>query len=316
MEQYDVTTEDGYILGVFRIPGTAANPSPVGKPVVFVQHGLLCSSADWVVMGPGKALAYLLADAGYDVWLGNARGNTNSRRHITLNPDTSSHFWDFSWHEIGVYDLPAMIDFTLSRTGASSLHYAGHSQGTTSFFIMGSLRPEYNAKIRSMHALAPVAFMSNLASPFIRVLAPFVNTIEWVVGMMGINEFLPSSDLMTQGGGLLCRDTSSIQELCANVLFLIGGFNSEQLNRSTIPAILENTPAGASVGQLVHYAQGVNSARFRQYDHGLIGNMQRYGSTSPPDYPLGRVTAPVALHFSDNDWLAAVVVSFNYLVLI
>jgi lysosomal acid lipase/cholesteryl ester hydrolase len=108
----------------------------------------------------------MLADAGYDVWMGNARGNKNSRYHEWLSPN-SEVFWDFSWHEIGQFDLPAMIDYTLGQTGQSKLHYAGHSQGTTSFFVMASLKPEYNDKIITMHALAPVAFMSNLVSPFV-----------------------------------------------------------------------------------------------------------------------------------------------------
>jgi len=100
VEEYFVNTPDGYILKVFRIPGSPDSPAAVGKPVAFVQHGLLCSSADWVVLGKGKALAYLLADAGYDVWLGNARGNTNSRKHLYLSPE-GQEFWSFSWHEIG-----------------------------------------------------------------------------------------------------------------------------------------------------------------------------------------------------------------------
>ena len=48
----------------------------VERPVVFLQHGLMASSADWVLSGPGHALAYQLWEAGYDVWLGNFRGNT------------------------------------------------------------------------------------------------------------------------------------------------------------------------------------------------------------------------------------------------
>ena len=46
-EEYTVQTADGYLLGVQRIPhGRGEQPS--SRPVVFVQHGLLSSSADWL----------------------------------------------------------------------------------------------------------------------------------------------------------------------------------------------------------------------------------------------------------------------------
>lgn len=303
-ESHEVVTGDGYVLTMHRIPFARNATTNNGIPV-FLQHGLLCSSADWLVTGPDQALAYYLADVGYDVWMGNARGNTHSRKHQWISPETKE-FWDFSWHEIGMFDLPAMIDYILETAGAPRLHYAGHSQGTTSFFIMTSMRPEYNDKIITAHMLAPVAFMSNLVSPFVRALAPFVDQVEWIMNMLGVYEFMPTSDMMEKGGYLICRDESPFQDVCANVLFLIGGFNSAQLDRSLIPEILANTPAGAAVGQMVHYGQGVNSGKFRQFDHGITENIKRYGSITPPDYPLEKISCPLALHYSDNDWLAAV----------
>lgn len=53
----------------------------------------------------------------------------------------------------GQIDLPAMIDYAIAVSKQSALHYIGHSQGTTSFFVMASLRTDMNAKIKSMHAL-------------------------------------------------------------------------------------------------------------------------------------------------------------------
>ena len=53
-EEYKVTTADGYVLTVHRI----SNSSPVGsqsKQVVFLQHGLLSSSADWIIGDRKKA---------------------------------------------------------------------------------------------------------------------------------------------------------------------------------------------------------------------------------------------------------------------
>jgi hypothetical protein len=79
VETHVVATVDGYLLQVHRVPGGRAGGRG-GRPV-FLQHGLLSSSADWVVTGPRHALAFLLADRGYDVWMGNFRGGTVATQH-------------------------------------------------------------------------------------------------------------------------------------------------------------------------------------------------------------------------------------------
>lgn len=71
-----------------------------------------------------------------------------------------------------------------------------------------------------------------------------------------------------------------------------------------LPVILSHTPAGASTHTLIHFAQGINSGEFRQFDYGKKGNMREYQQPSPPKYDLSKVTAPVSLYYSDNDWLA------------
>lgn len=48
-EVHKIITEDGYILEVHRI----ANP---GKQPVILTHGLLASSADWIINGPNHSL--------------------------------------------------------------------------------------------------------------------------------------------------------------------------------------------------------------------------------------------------------------------
>jgi len=98
-----------------------------GGVPVFFQHGLF-SSADTWAMNEGRSPAYRAAHEGYDVWLGNNRGNNYSRGHDTLSPvKTPKEFFDYSFYELGQYDAPTQIDYVLKKTGHSKLSYVGHS---------------------------------------------------------------------------------------------------------------------------------------------------------------------------------------------
>lgn len=55
-EVHDVTTNDGYILEMHRISGSPTSPPRAGKQPVFLMHGLLDSSATWILMKPKSGL--------------------------------------------------------------------------------------------------------------------------------------------------------------------------------------------------------------------------------------------------------------------
>ncbi|KAJ0173917.1 hypothetical protein K1T71_010063 [Dendrolimus kikuchii] len=295
VENHEVITEDGYKLTVFRIPRSG--------PVVFLMHGLLGSADDFVISGVESGLAFLLAEEGYDVWMGNARGNKHSRRHVALTPQ-SANFWDFSWHEIGVYDLPAMIDYILYVTKQDALKYIGHSQGTTSFFVMASEKPEYNEKISLMIALSPVAFMSKARAPIVRLLAPGTPFFNIIFRGLGLHEFLPDNIIIRILKKLLCGFGPVVEIICSNVIFLMAGFDFGQLNATNLPVIYGHVPSGSSMKQFAHYGQGIVSGDFRMFDYGSYENLERYGQEIPPTYALDRITTPVSLFYSESDWLA------------
>ncbi|CAH1645431.1 unnamed protein product [Spodoptera littoralis] len=302
VQEHRVQTDDGYILKMIRIENKG--------PPVFLMHGLLMSADDWLTAGLKDSLAYQLASEGYDVWMGNARGNKHSREHVSISPETLE-FWEFSWNEIGIYDLPAMIDYVINTTNKENLMYIGHSQGTTAFFVMCSEKPDYNNKISKMIALSPAAWIFRMTSPLVRMVAPFHKYHPILTHMLHIYEILPrpiKESLFTE---MLFLTKTPICEIenglaCITILFIFGGFDYEQFNMVNAPAIFGHAPSGASIYQFVHYLQNMMSASFRKFDYGEHKNLEMYGSTEPPTYAVDNVTVPIALFYSGNDWLSDV----------
>ncbi|EZA49940.1 Lipase, partial [Ooceraea biroi] len=303
-ELHHITTKDGYILALHRIPSTDPNRNAQNRTqrVVLVMHGLLGCSADWLLPGKNRSIGFLLADNGYDVWLGNSRGTTNSKNHTTFSIE-SAQFWDFSWHEMGVFDMPAMIDYILAQTGEKQLFYIGFSQGTTQFWVLMSLQPQYNKKIKLMSALAPVAYLGHLDG-ILRPLSFFANLFRGFYKYTGYFELLPNSPLEKFITGVMCRQGMMTQPFCEMIISLIGGFSTD-IDHAHLADNLQFAPAGCSYKQFVHYAMLIqNPGHFRPYDYGILKNLRKYRRFVPPEYPLRRVTAPVILYNGLNDFLA------------
>ncbi|KAH8300498.1 hypothetical protein KR018_009208, partial [Drosophila ironensis] len=303
-ETHEVVTEDGYVLTLFRIPYSHKLKNQDEKrPPVLLQHGLFSNSDCFLSSGPDNSLAYLLADAGYDVWLGNARGNIYSRQNnlISLN---SPKFWHFDWHEIGTIDIPAMIDYILDNTGYSQIHYAGHSQGTTVYLVMLTERPEYNEKIKSGHLLAPCAFFEHGTSFIFKAVGPLVGTPGGIWNTLFVDtELIPHNNLVNRVVDNSCHLSNTI---CNNafIAFANGGYvNANAVSLGCHLTLQLTHPAGSSSNQGIHFLQLWESHKFRQYDWGTKKNQELYGQDTPPDYDLSLITAPTHSYSSNNDAL-------------
>lgn len=127
--EYTVETEDGFLLGLQRIPHGCAggrNKKEGRRIPVLLQHGLLQGGDNWVLNPPGQSLGFILADEGFDVWIANGRGTRWSHGHASI-PKSDRKYWDWTWSELAEYDLPAMLEFVMTTTG-SKVFYVGHSQ--------------------------------------------------------------------------------------------------------------------------------------------------------------------------------------------
>lgn len=71
---------------------------------------------EWVWNDAEKANAFILARAGYDVWMGNNRGTKYSKTHKTLTTADKA-YWNFYQEDMGTKDVPAFVDLVLETTG-------------------------------------------------------------------------------------------------------------------------------------------------------------------------------------------------------
>jgi pimeloyl-ACP methyl ester carboxylesterase len=307
-EEHKVITPDGYILGVYRIPhGRNTLSATPGRPVL-LQHGLLDSGTTWVMDFPGQSLGYILADAGYDVWIGNVRGNRYSRAHVKYDPRHDEIFWDFSWDEMAHIDLPSMIYYILNVTQQTHIGYVGHSQGTMmGFSEFGRPDSVLQNSVSFWAALAPVAHLGHIKSP-LRYLssATMQKDLElyWHL-LFGRNEFLPSDSILRWLGTYACGEVIVDKVFCANIYFILFGPDKKNINATRSAVYASHVPDGTSVKNMIHFAQGVQSNLFEEYDYGTPEkNQQHYNQTIPPAYSLRGITVPTAIFSGGEDWLA------------
>ncbi|XP_033622530.1 lipase member J isoform X2 [Fukomys damarensis] len=267
-EEYNIITEDGYILGLYRIPHGRTNKNN--------------------------------SDTGYDVWMGNSRGNTWSRKHTSLETN-SQEFWAFSFYEVAKYDLSASIDFIVKQTGQKEIFHVGHSQGTTIAFIAFSTIPKIAEKIKIFFALAPIFSIEHTKCPLIKMANKFKSVIK---AFSDNKDFLPKTSLNSFVGSKFCS-LHSFDKICLNILFMIFGSDPGNLNMSRLDVYFSHNPAGTSVQNMVHWSQLLYSTHMKSFDWGSPHlNLVHFNQTTSPLYSIANMNVPTATWNGESDLLA------------
>ncbi|XP_045479565.1 lipase member K-like [Harmonia axyridis] len=297
--EYKIQTKDGHILGLFKIPSRIRSDPTKRYFPVFLQHGLLSTASNFVAVGK-DSLAFTLADAGYDVWLGNYRGNEYSEGHVKYTT-RDNEFWDHSMDDIVKYDFPAIFEKILAETpSGGQIIYIGHSLGT-SLALMYNAKYHKEAKhiFKLVILLCPAYTISNMRSPY-RLAAPFgqmiLNTALNMDLMRLFSQAEPTRGMMRR----ICLESPNLMERCLRAWNLFYGLDAT-IGPENVPIFFHQLPGGTSLKVGKHSADLV-LGNFRHYDHGYAENIKRYGTAKPPIYDIKKIETPIYIVYSTADW--------------
>ncbi|XP_075259870.1 gastric triacylglycerol lipase-like [Convolutriloba macropyga] len=251
-EEHTAQTVDGYLLSIQRVgPSTTTKATLENdwrnktKPVVVLQHGLMDSSATWVINQADNSLGFMLADAGFDVWISNSRGNKYSKTNINFDRNNPK-FWDFSWDEMAKYDLPAIIDYITGATNASQIYYVGHSQGSLIAFTGFSCNTTLASRIKQIFALSPVLYAGHSKAAFREVVQLLCLYYDFLtaIGFKIVPSTSFSSDTESSA---VCRRAPL---LCEKMTMTMSGVDYYGYNKTRADVYFSHLPSGESMKEL------------------------------------------------------------------
>ncbi|XP_042503573.1 triacylglycerol lipase 1 isoform X2 [Macadamia integrifolia] len=254
--EHTVQTKDGFILSLQRVSShTGRDIKFNGGPPILLQHGLFQGGDTWFANSIEQSLGFILADNGFDVWVGNVRGTHWSHGHISFS-EKDKEFWDWSWQELALYDLAEMITYVYSTTN-SKIFYVGHSQGTIMALAAFS-QPDIVEMVETAALLCPISYLGHLSSQFVRRMVSM--HLDQMLLAMGVHQLNFRSDLGVQLIDSVCDGHID----CSNLLSAITGKNC-CFNDSRVDFYLEYEPHPSSTKNLNHLFQIVLSILLNEW---------------------------------------------------
>ncbi|KAI0894096.1 alpha/beta-hydrolase [Annulohypoxylon nitens] len=306
-EEHVLQTKDGYLLGIHRLAWRKGEedmkvndgPASLKKRVVYLHHGLLMNSEVWVCLTDAqRSLPFVLVERGFDVWLGNNRGNKYSKKSAKYSP-TSTEFWNFSIDEFAFYDIPDSINYVLETTKQTSLSYIGFSQGTAQAFASLAIHPKLNEQVNVFIALAPAMAPAGLNNGIVDAL---IKASPQVLFLLFGRRSILSSATMWQS---ILYPPIFIKVIDMGLSFLFG-WQTKNLSVSQKLAAYPHLYSFTSTKSVVHWFQIIRNQSFQMYDDDVqtplsVNGLNKY--TKVAKYPTRNIKTPIVLVYGGSDSL-------------
>ncbi|EFN54341.1 hypothetical protein CHLNCDRAFT_24871 [Chlorella variabilis] len=301
LEQHSVTTSDGYVLQMHRIPRHG------GRDVVFFQHGVLDTSLGWVANGVVGSAAFAAFDAGFDVWLGNSRSNA-PRLHMDAEKQ-GSRYWRYRCL-VGREEAAVMpqqqgqgqgqgpSSSSSNAAGAAGqdvlpyrLQAVGHSLGAATLLIyaVGSRMRGQPHRLRRLILMSPAGFhptggagRAGLRRSCTRRHCSCVLPAAGDLPLFPDPVLLPTTAPVRLPQDL--RHMPALHDLVkAGMRMMMSGDSSQWDAALQMPHYSTYSMPALSLHSGAHFAQWSNDLSFRLFDYGTAAaNRERYGTDRPP----------------------------------
>ncbi|KAH8662334.1 Alpha/Beta hydrolase protein [Xylariales sp. PMI_506] len=314
-EEHVVQTKDGYLLGLHRLAWRKgeedlrvnSGPASIKKRVIYMHHGLLMNSEVWVCLtDQQRCLPFVLVERGFDVWLGNNRGNKYSKKSVKASP-SSLEFWNFSIDEFAFHDIPDSIEYILNSTQQPSLSYIGFSQGTAQSFASLAVHPKLNDQVNVFIALAPAMSPAGLSNGIVDALIKASPQVLYL--LFGRRSILASATMWQS----ILYPPIFVRVIDMGLDFLFG-WKANNISMSQKLAAYPHLYSFTSTKSVVHWFQIIRNKSFQMYDddvHPPLSTTSRY--TKVAKYPTRNIKTPIVLVYGGSDSLVDIKVMLREL---
>jgi pimeloyl-ACP methyl ester carboxylesterase len=268
---------------------------------------------DWVSQPKASdSLPYMLSDAGYDVWLGNSRGNRFSAVNTNMSIDTPE-FWDaVDLDNMAQKDVPSILSYVRRESKVPRVHWVGHSQGGGILVMALAKDPSLRDQLGTTVLLAPGVYMRHIHVPLLAFFAKAHLDTFWhshgfdIKGLETGKYYFPGplfSRFMEfwTAHTPLCRISTAICNDIGKILGVNVG-DAHNLDWRSMANAYKYDSGGSSFHNLMHWAQRIRENSIREFDWGKANPQHYNGSTTPPLYDLSKITGTkLALFDGDKD---------------